>query len=179
MDFPEQKLAIDPAPVYPQITLALSLLGNQRFHWFLFAPNTSTSQVAPAPGMKLHATTNPGHWAFEAPGEYSLGQSDAICVAAVIGELNPEEGFTAESLKALLAPIPMAVPAVEEEKEPRFTCRVWMKEALRRMHNAHFIDCPDVYALEAEMFELGSAAELSIDEDTFIKAKLVKAKNSK
>ncbi|KAI0797399.1 hypothetical protein BC629DRAFT_1503682 [Irpex lacteus] len=73
----------------------------------------------------------------------------------------------------------MALPAVEEEKEPRFTCRVWMKEALRRMHNAHFIDCPDVYALEAEMFELGSAAELSIDEGTFSKAKLVKAKNSK
>lgn len=174
-------VVIDPATVYPQITLDLSLLGNQRFHWFLsnFTPNTSASQACPVPGMKLHATINPGQWAFEARGEYSLGQSDAVCVAAVIGELNPEKGFTAEYLKSLLALIPMAVPVVEEETEPRITCRVWMKEVLRRIHDAHFIHCPDVYALEAEMIELGSAAELSIDEGTFSKAKLVKAKNSK
>ncbi len=177
----QRLVTVDPVPVYPQIILALFLLGNKRFRWLLFVQNIAASQEAPAAGMKLHATTATvsGEWQFEAKSEYSLYQSAAVCAAAVIGELKPERGFTAESLKSLVAPIPMAVPAVDEGKEPVFSCRVWAKEALRRMHDAHFIDCPDVDALEAEMFELGSAAERSINEDTFVKAKLVKAKNSK
>lgn len=175
----EKPVTVDPVPVYPQIIVALFLLGGNRFHWIISVQDTTASQANPATGMKLHATNVSNKWEFEARGEYSLDQSAAVCVAAVIGELKHEKGFTAEKLKDLLALIPMAVPAVDQGKEPVFSCRVWMKEALRRMHAAHFIDCPDVDALEAEMIELGVAAERSIDEGKFTKAKFLKVKNSK
>ncbi|KAJ7871478.1 hypothetical protein B0H14DRAFT_2345128, partial [Mycena olivaceomarginata] len=35
--------------------------------------------------------------------------------------------------------------------EERFTCRVWLREGLRRFHTARIMQCPDVDALQTEM----------------------------
>lgn len=48
--------------------------------------------------------------------------------------------------------IPMAVPPSQRSKEPKFTCRVWFKEAIRVLNDSGvFVKCPDVDALEDEL----------------------------
>lgn len=54
------------------------------------------------------------------------------------------------AIVTLLKAIPLTIPDVDTHVEPVFTCRVWFKEAVRRLHNDGYVDCPDVYAFEAE-----------------------------
>lgn len=74
----------------------------------------------------------------------------------------------------------MAVPEADRAREPVFTCRVWVREAVRRMHAGGYVQlCPDVDALEEEMWRYGRAAARAIEEGTFEVAALVQAVTSR
>ena len=117
-----------------------------------------------------------GEWKYECS-EYILVSSRSVAAAASIGKLTQNHTF--EDFNAILREIPMAVPAVDELREPVWSCRVWVREALRRLHNAGYIECSDVDAMEEEMLGYGRAAAAGIESDEFSIAALVKARNSK
>ncbi len=68
--------------------------------------------------------------------------------------VNPDtEAVTPVSRDAfgdILSRVPLAVPEADEGREPEFTCRVWWREAIRRLHVEGIISCPDVDGLERE-----------------------------
>ena len=175
---------IEPVPQHPQIILALSLMSTDppRFHWFIFVPSSQSSELNIQAGLKIHAIDeNLGkspvrkHWAFEAV-EFTLATYPGVAAAAVVGYLYNDR--TLEQLRSLLEQIPLTVPPIDHEREPTFTCRVWIREALRRMHMNGFILCPDVDAMEAQMWRYGRLAAEAIEKDTFSVATLVTAENS-
>ena len=85
-----------------------------------------------------------------------------------------------QQLVDLLHKIPtITVPDADVHREPEFTCRVWVREALRRMHVAGFIHCRNVDAMEAEMFGHGIPAANTVKNGTFKMAELVPAVNSR
>lgn len=49
----------------------------------------------------------------------------------------------------------MTIPLADQRIEPIFTCRVWLKEAVRRLAHYNFINCPNVYVLEQELMRYG------------------------
>jgi hypothetical protein len=73
----------------------------------------------------------------------------------------------------------MAVPAADAAREPAWTCRVWAREARRRMHAAGFVDCPDVDAMEDEMWGYGQEAARRVEERRWDGATLYVARNSR
>lgn len=129
--------------------------------------------------MKLHAigdlSTATG-WSYDRI-SLDLLNSPAVASAAIVGSLR--SNTTIDDLDKLLSPIPMEVPEVDRYREPRFTCRVWCREALRRMNDAKILVCEDVDSMEEEMWEYGRAAAKEIEEDVFEGAKLWKARNSR
>lgn len=171
-----------PTPSYPQIILTLNLMSTTppRFHWYIFVPHAEEAGKAVQTGHKLHAIDNAQNgaaksWAFDAT-EVALATEMAVAAAAVIGEVRSESSL--QELEDLLKTIPLAVPAVDAQREPAFTCRVWVREALRRMHKHGFIHCPDVDALESEMWEYGRAAAQAIEDDIFTTAVLHVARST-
>lgn len=168
------KPVIDPLPVYPDILISLLYLGGDppRFHWYLYVQNPDSSS-----GTKIHATGMNGKWWYKQI-EYSLQHDPAVAAVAIIGKLNTTI-HTLDYLDAVLKEVPMLeVAHADVGREPKFTCRVWLREALRRMHDAGFIHCPDVDAMEAEMVRYGSTAAEENEGDRFKVAKLASASNS-
>ncbi|KAI0362376.1 hypothetical protein OH77DRAFT_47818 [Trametes cingulata] len=180
-----KKTTLTPVPRHPDILLALDLMSTTppRFHWFLFVPDApSASGSSPTHGgAKLHAITNglqgdEKRWSYDRT-PLSLATSPAVAAAATIGRL--PEGKTIDDLDALLREIPMEVPEVDREREPQWTCRVWIREALRRMHAGGYVKCEDVDALEEEMWEYGKQAAAKVEDDTFEVATLRAAQHSR
>lgn len=174
------KSKLSPPPQYPDIILALDLIDTTppRFHWFFYVANPADGQESPI-GTKLHAIGDPSTatgWSYDRI-SLDLLNSTAVATAAVVGKLR--SNTTIDDLDRLLSPIPMEVPEVDRDREPRFTCRVWCREALRKMNDAKVLICEDVDYLEAEMWEYGGAAAKEIEDDVFEGAKLWKARNSK
>lgn len=179
-------MKLDPTPHHPHIVLALNLLSADppRFHWLIFVPTPGQGDEKVQTGMKLHAVrilelfidgVPMGDWTFQAM-PFTLAASETVVAAAVIGQLRDK---TIEQLVELLSKIPMLVPAVDAHREPQFTCRVWVREALRRMHGAGFIHCIDVDAMEAEMLRYGLPAAAAVKNRTFRLAHLFTATNSR
>ncbi|OBZ72863.1 hypothetical protein A0H81_06847 [Grifola frondosa] len=159
-------LDIRPEPQYPDILVSLHLINTNppRFHWALFVPDPVVST-----GTKFHAVTDhsePGSGIFTYDKSITVLPSDrGVATAAIIGSLGSR---SVNDLDTLLSSIPCnTVPSVDREREPRFTCRVWLREAVRRMHGAGFIRCADVDALEKEILFYGEKAAQEIDNDTF------------
>ncbi|PIL22946.1 hypothetical protein GSI_15642 [Ganoderma sinense ZZ0214-1] len=176
-----------------------------RFHWYLFVPDVPNAadahlDVRLQRGLKMHATTDysPSDaerlWCFDATPTTLATDEGGLAAAATVGRLgigiDPEPDLSntdtgsvrpvsvprsQEGLREMLARIPMAVPEADGERERVFTCRVWVREALRRMHEEGYVDCPDVDALEEEMWRYGRAAARAIEDDTFSVAELVEA----
>ncbi|KAF4563675.1 hypothetical protein EYR40_003199 [Pleurotus pulmonarius] len=171
-----KKSTLDPMPVHPDIILALHYLGSDplRFHWTLFVQSRNASA-----GTKFHAvldaSTETG-WAYDSTA-FTLHTSQSVAAAAIVGKI----AFgTVADLGTLLSEIPVGVvPDTDKGREKVFSCRVWIREALRVLNNKGHIDCPDVDAMEKEMWEYGAQAAADIEAETFKEAKLVKAKNSK
>ncbi|KAG7446110.1 uncharacterized protein BT62DRAFT_895453, partial [Guyanagaster necrorhizus] len=47
------------------------------------------------------------------------------------------------------------IPDVDQGRESRFTCRVWFKEAIRRLNGAQlFVNCPDQRAIAFQYNQL-------------------------
>lgn len=57
---------------------------------------------------------------------------------------------TVESVVAILEQIPMASPAGTEDEHVKFSCRIWLREAIRVLNQQGIIACNDVNALQAE-----------------------------
>ncbi|KAI0664619.1 hypothetical protein C8Q70DRAFT_1048839 [Cubamyces menziesii] len=177
------KVTLKPPPSHPDIVLALDLMSTTppRFHWFLFIPDapTTTPHHNPYSGVKLHAITNgkqgeEKRWSYDRT-PLSLAISPAVAAAAIIGRL--PHGKTVDDLDVLLRDIPLEVPEVDKERESAFTCRVWIREALRRMHANGYIVRGDVNAIEEDMWGYGKAAAAQIEDDTFECAVLQDAVN--
>ncbi|KAI1794776.1 hypothetical protein LXA43DRAFT_86372 [Ganoderma leucocontextum] len=191
---PTAKLRIQPLPRYPDIVLALNVIDTDppRFHWYIFVPNAAdAAHLDVQSGLKMHATTDYSPppsattdperlWCFDATPTTLATDEGGLAAAATIGRLELlgrlEDG---RGLRALLAQIPMAVPEADKAREPVFTCRVWVREALRRMHGEGYVWCPDVDALEEEMWRYGRAAARAIEDDTFELAALVESVTSR
>ena len=54
------------------------------------------------------------------------------------------------TVEEVLKPIPMSIPSIDKDIEPKFTCRVWWREAIRKLSSFGLIDCMDVELLEKE-----------------------------
>ncbi|KAF8914607.1 hypothetical protein CPB85DRAFT_1375405 [Mucidula mucida] len=148
-----KKTTLAPIPVFPDIVIALRYMGDNppRFHWMLFVQNQNSLC-----GTKFHAIQDASGWSYESL-SYSLHTS------VPFGTLN--------DFDALLRRIPI-------NERTQVTCRVWLREALRRLHNAGYIQC-NVDAMEMEMLEYGTKAAKAISEGTFEVATLFTAENSK
>ncbi|KAH8116605.1 hypothetical protein DFH11DRAFT_1221789 [Phellopilus nigrolimitatus] len=172
MAAPAQTLS--PKPQFPQIVLATFRLPTNsvppRFHWIFYV-----AQPSGVGGTKMHAIQAFGEYEFAAV-DYTLETSQSITHAAVIGHL---QHHTLGQLRALLEQIPLnAVPPADVGIEPRFGCRVWIREALRRMHAAGIISCPDVHAMMEEMREHSVATHRKYYSQSFTPLTLMAAENS-
>ncbi|KAH0582213.1 hypothetical protein H2248_011861 [Termitomyces sp. 'cryptogamus'] len=124
------------------------------FHWAICIP-LDDSKAA-----KYHVRQSHLHWWFEDPvPEHDILVSQTLSAAIKIGSLNPDV-VSRDILRDILMPIPIAVPDVDKDREPRFTCRVWFREAIRRLHNHRVILCSNVDELEKECntYALGNQA---------------------
>ena len=65
-----------------------------------------------------------------------------------LGALGPTNSYN--SLFQLLKEIPMTIPQEDIGIEPKFTCRVWWKQAIRLLSDRGYIKCDNVQALENE-----------------------------
>lgn len=159
------RIRLMPTPRYPDIVLALNFIPGRSisvaFHWFIFTCHATDTSKEIQAGRKFHARrvdspedTTP-QWCYE-DAEFTLATSATVATAAVIGRLR--EGQTEGTLGALLSQIPLTIPQVDVGRESHFTCRVWVREALRAMHRHRYINCPDVDALEKEMWGYGMEA---------------------
>ncbi|KAF4591278.1 hypothetical protein EYR40_009881 [Pleurotus pulmonarius] len=135
----------------------------ETFHWAICIPISTRSAI------KLHAKDpGLGHWFFEdPPPEDDLVGSNIVCAAVKIGHLAGD--FDIGAVNALLGAIPMEVPASDATIEPRFSCRVWFKEAVRQLARAGAITCPDVYVLEDECREYARGNDASQGFDRHIR----------
>ncbi|TBU23243.1 hypothetical protein BD311DRAFT_791751 [Dichomitus squalens] len=193
---PGARLTIDPLPHYPDIVLALNVIETSppRFHWYFFVPDARDAHLDVQAGLKMHATTDfspsPAErtWCFDAERTTLATDEGGLAAAAVVGRLTGAtasqvdgegESGTQGALRDLLARIPMSVPDADRAREPVFTCRVWAREALRRMHGAGYVRCPDVDAVEEEMWGYGRAAARAIEDETFAFASLVQSLSSR
>ena len=175
------KQTIVPLPHFPEILIALDLMSTipAKFHWFIYVPNPP--QTSSTSGTKLHAVTNglqgdDKRWSYDRTA-LNLPISPAVAAAAVIGHM--PEGRTVDDLDLLLQSIPMSTPDVDRDREPIWTCRVWVREALRRMHASGWLVCEDVDAMEEEMWGYGNEAAAAIEADIFTTATLHSAKHSR
>ncbi|KAF9487286.1 hypothetical protein BDN71DRAFT_664049 [Pleurotus eryngii] len=127
----------------------------ETFHWAICI--ATTDKIA----RKYHAKEPiRDHWFFERPApSHSILTSRTVCAAVKIGRVGPETNLN--NLEQYLSQIPMEIPAAEVGFEARFSCRVWFKEAVRRLHQARIINCPDIYNLEAECKAYAQANEAS------------------
>ncbi|KAH8119766.1 hypothetical protein DFH11DRAFT_6102 [Phellopilus nigrolimitatus] len=116
------------------------------FHWKLVA-KTSDQPV----GIMMHATSKAG-WEYEVKEPYQFEESKIAVVALKIGTLHPS--ISARSLAETLEQIPIGHSMYETP--PVWTCRIWVRDAVRFLHQSRIIDCPDVDALEAEAFQAGA-----------------------
>lgn len=174
---PKPTVTVNPLPQYPNIIIALKLLNTSppRFHWLLWIADAAAAESDVQSGVKFHAIDNGIRvWSYErAP--HILASSHSLATAAIIGQL---KGKNTEDLDVILREIPMAVPAVDQGREAEWSCRVWVREALRRMHTHGFILCPDVDAMEEEMWGYGRQAAADIEAGDFSIATLHVARNS-
>ena len=65
----------------------------------------------------------------------------------ISGNIGPR---SLDEVTGLLKDIPLAIPDSDKNTEPRFSCRVWLREAVRHLDAAGLINCSDINALEAE-----------------------------
>ncbi|KAI5899034.1 uncharacterized protein SCHCODRAFT_02660710 [Schizophyllum commune H4-8] len=107
-------------PLLGDICLTLASRGDGTFHWTITLPHDENA------GLKLHASNKQGPWRFLAE-EYTYKSTPELCIIMKIGHLG---SHTPESVKRMVEALPMDVLEPFAAKEPRFTCRVWVKQAI-------------------------------------------------
>ncbi|KIY44926.1 hypothetical protein FISHEDRAFT_77145 [Fistulina hepatica ATCC 64428] len=138
----------------------------------------------------MHAVSPLGFpdWKYERS-RLNLVHSRAVAAAVVVGtqlpacrldqanKLEDPQRSEADSIGSILRCIPMEIPPADREIEPKFTCRVWLKEALRRLYESGFVTGPrsgyeafNVDALIRQIIGYGTADTQAIEKDTLEQA---------
>ncbi|KAF8643170.1 hypothetical protein AX16_009212 [Volvariella volvacea WC 439] len=152
-------IKLHPIPQFPSIVLALAGINTitQRYHWYFFVPDQSVADTAEeSPGLlgtKYHVT-NTGEageltpWRYESS-RFMLASSASLMAAAVIPiSLSPEDA-----------------------QQQSFTCRTWVREAMRRLTDAKITNCFDIDELEREMLSITQSVGVEeYNKDLFIPA---------
>ncbi|KAG7444367.1 uncharacterized protein BT62DRAFT_1077709 [Guyanagaster necrorhizus] len=120
-----------------EIYAILNSRGNGRSHW------TFSLCLTPTKMMKIHATApSPDQqWLLEAVEHDITGRDFVDCTMPV----------PSDNIIDLLCTVPLEMPAIDVDIEPKFSCRVWRKQAVHMLSGAGLLRCNDVYALEAEI----------------------------
>lgn len=108
--------------------------------------------------IKLHVNNLTGDFAFDT-GSYNLLGSLTLCTLIKIGtrgQVSPAE------IRAIVEAIPLEVPPADQATEKTFDCRVWFREAVRRLDANGILTCPDIDALEIELERLADPNARSI-----------------
>ncbi|KAL1659960.1 hypothetical protein EV122DRAFT_253083 [Schizophyllum commune] len=137
---------LEPAALY----CILFSRGDGTFHW------TIGAAVDTANALKMHATNVQGGWAYEKK-MHNIIKSQTACVAVKIGQLSSTDVI--DRVSSTLERIPMSIPSIDQSIERVFTCRVWVKEAVRVLAANGFISCSDVAGLEREVKGYGQAQD--------------------
>ncbi|KAJ6486369.1 hypothetical protein C8R47DRAFT_979683 [Mycena vitilis] len=122
------------------------------FHWAICVPLDSTVAA------KYHVTDSSGDWEFELDERGAVPLHNLIAAQKTTGSQQicaAVKIVDREVLTPFLNTIEMAVPVVDKERERKFTCRVWFRQAIRELHDTGFLECSDVDALEKECIRYG------------------------
>lgn len=178
-----QRPTMHPHPNSSDIILALDRIPNQQgkfaFHWYLWISERANSGYARQDGLRLFIEKDEdGEWTYSKE-RLNLATSTSVSAAAVIGRL--PNNRTTEDLEAVLKKIPMAIPTDVYGRAylSQFNCRVWVREALKRMDAHKFINCPDVDVMDNEMASYGFNSVTEKVLDPRVKTKLYMARNSR
>jgi len=143
---------------YNGIYAALSMNDPQNlYHWALYLHHPNNGHT----GFKFHAADGPNNtWSFEGH-PYSMSDSASIVLLTKIGSIQDPTWGPEYLLPYIDATaIPMEVPYIDRVVEPKFTCRVWFREAIRQLDSCGlFLQCSDVNALESELIAQAMLAE--------------------
>ncbi|KAH9444195.1 hypothetical protein MJO28_013523 [Puccinia striiformis f. sp. tritici] len=147
--------------VYPNIYVTIHLRPGfrpVRFHWTIFIPQpTDGSQRTSTIGVKYHVIdlVREPYWAYEVDWNFNLGECLSVGAAVVIGQLKRPWG-TGEIHELLSRQVPLnSISERDEGREPRFSCRTWVKEAIRMLDWHGVLQCDDVDELEYEIKAFG------------------------
>ncbi|KAH8119763.1 hypothetical protein DFH11DRAFT_6207 [Phellopilus nigrolimitatus] len=118
------------------------------FHWTLLAKTYDKPT-----GILLHAagTTRQG-WVYDVKDPFTFESSRYAVVAIRIGSLG--SSISSEYLARILGRIPIGYSMYETP--PVWTCRIWVRDAIRYLHGLQIIHSLDVDALEREAIAAGT-----------------------
>ncbi|KAM6492714.1 hypothetical protein JOM56_012438 [Amanita muscaria] len=130
-------------PPLPKGALCATLFsrGGDVYHWSFIYPINSEDAI------KFHAVTGAESWLYQRD-EHFVARSRYACVVV---QLNEPGTCTAEDVDRILHDIPLVTAGGEDET---FTCRVWMRAAVTKLHEARVINCSDPKRLEDELRQL-------------------------
>ncbi|KAJ3908091.1 hypothetical protein F5879DRAFT_939117 [Lentinula edodes] len=114
------------------------------FHWAVFIVNDQYN------AFKLHAKQYGSYWRFENPPPmHNLLRSASLSAMVKIGQIANVDSTTLSHIVDLMSQIRMSVPSHEYIMLPgaAFDCRVWFREAVRKLHDNGYINCPNVWSL--------------------------------
>lgn len=134
------------------IYLVLSSIGMPgRFHWGLYlklSRNLGFVAHAQHPDWSLSSLD----WEMEYTQKATLESSVNLILALKVGTLQTSKYSSYERN--------LREPALMNESESSdFSCRIWVKRALKQLHEEGFVECDDVDAVEAEAIEFGTDSE--------------------
>ncbi|KAH7910986.1 hypothetical protein BJ138DRAFT_1063969 [Hygrophoropsis aurantiaca] len=138
--------AKNPDLLQDSICICLFSRGDGKFHWAIIIP------VGYKQAQKFHITNLHGpSWVFESVSEM-VSASETACIVAKIGSLGIH---TVEDINNRVKNIPL-ISTAADSAEP-FTCRIWVRYAVRALHDTGYINCPNVLALENEIRVVGES----------------------
>ncbi|KAF9560138.1 hypothetical protein CPC08DRAFT_762926 [Agrocybe pediades] len=112
------------------------------YHWLIWVSEDGVS------GTCAHATNDTGAFTFEKKCENIGTSRNNLSALIQIGSLRGTHSV--DDVVEILEKVPMKSPAGSEDEHVRFTCRIWIREAVRVLNSAGIIACGDVNALEEE-----------------------------
>ncbi|KAF5363329.1 hypothetical protein D9756_000077 [Leucocoprinus leucothites] len=116
-------------------------------HWLIYVVNDAES------GWKIHASSKGSDTFYFSKEEWHCVDDDTAVAFIKVGQI--DEGLNIDHLAEYVKDIPMTVvPESQVNDETRFSCRVFVKEAIRLLNKAGaFVQCPDFKALANEVEE--------------------------
>ncbi|KAI0673220.1 hypothetical protein C8Q78DRAFT_1023634 [Trametes maxima] len=125
----------------------------------MFSKSSSPLHKTLENGYKFHAhnAMNTAVWRYHC-GPWNALDSSACVALTKIGRL--PQGKTWENVNDILKDIPMAVPEADRPVfGNRFTCLVWFRAAVRKLHAERYIGVTDIDQLEQSLRKHATAME--------------------